>query len=248
MEQKLEINDGKIEEAELSKAEYYECDSNEILNNPEYVGINFDTSMIIDARYDLTDQEAEDMYSVSPAQIEKFRRDEEIKLETFMAYVDSFNGNLNHARIHSYGPISPMASKWVNREDGPSISQDFLMQLRYLKDNCPDVTVVAPFYDDIDENNKPANVPKSELATSRYIGTCEQLLKEIGDDIVIEIGNETNVSNKTSENFEVDSFGDHVDPIEYANFFIKTAQALKNEHPNLKLSLAGTSCFDDSYI
>lgn len=89
---------------------------------------------------------------------------------------------------------------------------------------------------------------KSELATSRYIGTCEQLLKEIGDDIVIEIGNETNVSNKTSENFEVDSFGDHVDPIEYANFFIKTAQALKNEHPNLKLSLAGTACFDDSYI
>lgn len=164
MEQKLEINDGKIEEAELSKAEYYECDSNEILNNPEYVGINFDTSMIIDARYDLTDQEAEDMYSVSPAQIEKSRRDEEIKLETFMAYVDSFNGNLNHARIHSYGPISPMASKWVNREDGPSISQDFLMQLRYLKDNCPDVTVVAPFYDDIDENNKPANVPKKRIS------------------------------------------------------------------------------------
>lgn len=248
MEQKLEINDEKIDEAELSEAEYYERDSSETLKNPKYVGINFDTSMILDARYTLTDQEAEVIYSASPAQIEKFRRDEEVKLETFMSYIDSFRGNLNHVRVHAYGPISPMSPKWVNREGGPSISLDLLMQLRYLKDNCPDVTVVVPFYDDIDENNKPANVPKSELAASRYIGACECLVDKIGYDIIIEIGNETNVCSKTGENFEIDSFGDHVDPIEYADFFIKTARVLKNEHPNLKLSLAGTACFDNSYI
>jgi hypothetical protein len=250
MEQEAKNNNSEKNEADID-SEYYECyvrDANEILKNPKYVGINFDISMMIDARYCLSNDYIKIMYpTITDDQRETARINEDAKVNNFKSYVGVLSGKLNHARVHSYGPLSPLASKWANLNGEARISSKYLEQLNYLRDRCPDVTVVVPFYDETNPGSNPANVPLGEVATSRYIGTCKRLAEEVGEDIIIEVGNETNVCNKTSENFEIDSFGDHVDPIEYANFFIKTAQILKNEHPSLRLSIAGTACFDINY-
>lgn len=158
-------------------------------------------------------------------------------------------------RITPHAPNSPFSVAQSRQADGSiSISSLVMKQIKKIKDTAKDAELILVMNQiDRDKNgNLTSNIPKD---ATDYIRLCEDFIAQSGfgeqggKGLVLEIGNECNMSHAGHEKnpksqFNSTAFADVTDPEAYANFYYQTAVALKNNHPDLKLSLTGTAFYD----
>ena len=241
-----------------------------VLKDPEYVGINFDQDNIVDGRYFWSlDRSLAYVKQDKERNTEEFRsslgglqgfllekRNKEIeKIEIFNKKLESFRGKLKHVRVHPAGELSPLTPSQAieTNSDGTFdviISPEFINQVKSIKEQVKgDLTLVVQFYDYRRGKEKCSNVPETDEQVEQYIAICEETIENVGDDVQLEIGNETNVSRSTGPMFEnVLQHTTNVNPSEYAQFFFKVAKRIKEKTPSVKLSVAGVACFDPTYL
>lgn len=242
-----------------------------VIGNPEFVGINFDHDFIVDARNywsqerciqyikEANIQIPEDLRSaLESGQANEFissRTDKEVrKKASFNEYLSSFEGKLQHVRVHPYGEASPASpSQAIEiKPDGNFevvIESEFIEQMKNIRQQTNYLTLVVQFYDHRRGKEKSSDVPETPEQVEQYIAICEKIIEGIGDDIQLEIGNETNVSRDTGVMFtDLLQHSSHIDSKEYGGFFFEVAKRLKEKYPALKLSIAGVACYDPTYI
>jgi hypothetical protein len=251
-----------------------ECRQHEhdmVVENPEFVGINFDHDYIVDARnfwsqerYLQYIQERDGQISdevrsaVESGQAQKIlsekKEKEVVKESSFHEYVSSFEGKLQHARVHPAGELSPIAPSQALeiKPDGTFdvvIAPEFIDQIKILKERVSDLTLVVPFYDHRRGKEKSSDVPETQEQVNQYIAICEKIIESIGDGVQLEIGNETNISRSTGVMFaDKLQHASHVNSAEYGKFFFEVAKKIKEKTPAAKLSIAGVACFDPTYL
>lgn len=236
----------------------YNFDYEQVINNPQYVGINFNDGLIVDGRVDWSNEKILDRLgdkNISSEHIDAQKKDSRLKIRAFEEYVDGFHDHIKYSRVHPFASRSPISpSQAVEHSPEGSrieISASFLDQMSFLKEHCENVTLVVPFYNDKRPEEYRSDAPSGESEISDYAAICCDLIDKLGSDIVIEIGNETNVSHQTSKEFNNEArlaFGSHVDPIEYAKFYFEASRRIKSAHPEARLSIAGTAGYDEAYL
>ncbi len=242
-----------------------------VFNNHKFVGINFDHDYIVDARNfwpqeryiqylqerdgQITDEVSFIIKSGQAQNILSDRREKEAsKLLAFNEYLSSFDGKLQHARIHPAGELSPIAPSQALeiKPDGAFdivIASEFITQIKILQEQVSDLTLVVQFYDHRRGKEKSSDVPETQEQIGHYTAICEKIIEIFGDSIQIEIGNETNVSRETDAMFASKlQFASHVSSAEYGRFFFKVANKIKDKTPAVRLSIAGVACFDPTYL
>src|SRR3989344_6105873 len=228
-----------------------EFEASLVLENPELVGINFDQDFIVDsrglwdkgkcidylkARGDIVENQLD---SLTEGELQKRAEEERNKLSRFDEYFEQFKGKVEHIRINPAGEASPVSlsqaiEKISEDEFSVNISSDFLDQLKSISENCKDTTLVVPFYDHRREKAGSGDMPKKDQEIEQYIAVCEKIVEECGGKVVLEIGNEVNVSKKTGIMFR-DRLQhlSEVNPEEYSKFFVKVANRLKEKNPEV---------------
>jgi len=251
-----------------------ECRQHErdlVVENPEFVGINFDHDYIVDARNfwsqerylqylqerdgQISDEVRSAIESGQAKEILSEKREKEISKESsFNEYLSSFEGKLQHARVHPAGELSPIAPSQALeiKPDGTFdvvIAPEFVEQIKTLREQVSDLTLVVQFYDHRRGKEKSSDVPETQEQVEQYIAICEKIIENIGDGVQLEIGNETNISRSTSAMFaDKLQHASHVNSAEYGKFFFEVAKKIKEKTPTAKLSIAGVACFDPTYL
>jgi hypothetical protein len=242
-----------------------------VIGNPGKVGINFDQDLIVDARsfwsHDryvkyVEDRDGEISGDIQPLidsgqsqRLLKEKRESELrKKDEQIKYLTSFEGKIKHLRVHPAGEFSPITPSQAIEigSDGTykvEISPGFVDQIKAIQKQVSDLTLVVQFYDHRRGKDHASDVPETELQVEQYVALCDGVVDHFGDGIQLEIGNETNVSRNTGQVFaDKLQHASHVDSTEYADFYFKVAQQLKERHPDVKLSIAGVACFDPTYL
>ena len=127
----------------------------------------------------------------------------------------------------------------------------FIQQIKLIQKQCPnlDLTLVVPFYNHRRSKEKASDIPETKEQIEQYIAICKKIIEALGENIQLEIGNETNVSRKTAAMFRNKlQYASHVDSIKYAKFFFEVAKEVKKENPQVRLSIAGIACYDPTYL
>ena len=249
----------------------------EVIKSPDVIGLNLDSSNIADPNkirgiefVEKSLAEGKTMEEISeqislqfgrpftPEQIQSAIDSEKAKLEMFEKEIDSLPDGTKF-RVHSSGPRSPfVVSECIGtNEDGEKqvvFNEIAMKQIKLLKEKAGDsgLTVVMNMF--TKENG--ANLPKTPEEIDNYFQMCEAFVRQAsfgdGNGLTLELGNETNVNRNTTDGdfkpFDKDEFGDSSSPEEYADFYYQVATRLKNEFPELKLSLAGTAFYDKDYV
>lgn len=251
-----------------------ECRQHErdlVVENPEFVGINFDHDYILDARNfwlqerylqylqerdgQISDEVRSAIESGQAKEILSEKREKEISKESsFNEYLSSFEGKLQHARVHPAGELSPIAPSQALeiKPDGTFdvvLAPEFVEQIKTLREQVRDLTLVVQFYDHRRGKEKSSDVPETQEQVEQYIAICEKIIENIGDGVQLEIGNETNISRSTGAMFaDKLQHASHVNSTEYGKFFFEVAKKIKEKTPTAKLSIAGVACFDPTYL
>lgn len=251
-----------------------ECRQHErdlVVENPEFVGINFDHDYIVDARNfwsqerylqylqerdgQISDEVRSAVESGQAKIILSEKREKEISKESSLnEYLSSFEGKLQHARVHPAGELSPIAPSQALeiKPDGTFdvvIAPEFVDQIKTLQEQVSDLTLVVQFYDHRRGKEKSSDIPETQEQVKQYIAICEKIIESIGDGVQLEIGNETNISRSTGAMFEDKlQHASHVNSAEYGKFFFEVAKKIKEKTPTAKLSIAGVACFDPTYL
>lgn len=251
-----------------------ECRQHErdlVVENPEFVGINFDHDYIVDARnfwsqerylqyiQERDGQISDEVHSaVESGQAQKIlseKREKEVsKKSSFDKYLSSFEGKLQHVRVHPAGELSPIAPSQALeiKPDGTFdvvIAPEFVDQIKTLQEQTGDLTLVVQFYDHRRGKEKSSDVPETQEQVEQYVAICEKIIESIGDGVQLEIGNETNISRSTGAMFaDKLQHASHVNSTEYSTFFFEVAKKIKEKSPTVKLSIAGVACFDPTYL
>lgn len=251
-----------------------ECRQHErdlVVGNPEFVGINFDHDYIVDARNfwsrerylqyiqerdgQISDEVRSAVESGKAQKILSDKKEKEVsKRSSFNEYLSSFEGKLQHARIHPAGELSPITPSQALeiKPDGTFdvvIAQEFVEQIKTLQEQVSDLTLVVQFYDHRRGKEKSSDVPETQKQVEQYIAICEKIIESIGDGVQLEIGNETNISRSTGAMFaDKLQHASHVNSAEYGKFFFEVAKKIKEKTPTAKLSIAGVACFDPTYL
>lgn len=269
-------------EASYNNNEYlageYTFETSEVLKNPATVGINV-ASLIVDGRmgflhdYQQDGQLPQAWQYADAGAINNLARQQTTRMSKYRQYIESFGGQLEHARLHTSALASPLSPGNAIRDDGSvCIAPEFIDQIKLLQDTgVKDIAVTAEYYTsryDRDgtrlishlyaDNNSNNNVDGLPAGAERQdylnmiIGLIEQS-SAAGVDInnlTIELGNETNQTIKTD--FDDGSgalmSGVYADPVRYAEFYRSIASQLKDKYPSLKLAVAGTAGADVDYL
>lgn len=251
-----------------------ECRQHErdlVVKNPELVGINFDHDYIVDTRSfwpqeryiqylqerdgHISDEVRSAVESGRAQKILSDKREKEVnKRSSFNEYLSSFEGKLQHARIHPAGELSPITPSQALeiKPDGTFdvvIAPEFIDQIKKLQEQVSDLTLVVQFYDHRRGKEKSSDVPETQEQVEQYIAICEKIIESIGDSVQLEIGNETNISRSTGAMFaDKLQHASHVNSAEYGKFFFEVAKKIKEKSPTVRLSIAGVACFDPTYL
>jgi len=246
----LEINKSNIAD--------YISDQEVMRSFPQYVGINFNDSLIVDGRVDWSEEKIRNLSrdkNISSEYIDTQIERNKLKVQAYEEYLDGFHDRIGYARVHpfvSQSPIAPSQAVEHSLEGSKiNISPSFIKQMIFLKSHCENVTLVVPFYNDEKIEEYCSDVPQDEAYIDEYIAICSDLIDKLGSDIVIELGNETNVCHQTSQEFNNETrlaFASHVDSVEYAKFYFEASRRIKSEHPEVRLSIAGTAGYDEAYL
>lgn len=183
--------------------------------------------------------------------VETAQAKEDLKTQLLKEYLDKIP-NLKHARINPGGTISPVSPSLAIVEEGDifqvDINHHFVEQMGLVLDKCKDTVLVVPFYDHR-LNQNSSDVPQPGEQTNRYTAICESLIDTFGEELQLEIGNETNVTRNTNGKLFGDlQFATRCDPEEYALFYCDVARQIKERYPSVELSLAGIACWDKQYL
>ena len=249
----------------------------EVIKSPDTVGLNLDSSSIVNPRNlrgikyveeSLSDgktmEEISEHFSfqygraITPEQIQSAIDFEKEKIVIFDKEIDSLPDGTRF-RVHSSGSQSPFVVSECIRVDETGKKQVVfneiaMKQIERLKEKAGDsgLTVVMNMF----AKESGANIPKTPEEIENYLLMCREFIKQTGfgngKGLTLELGNETNVNRNTSDNgyrpFDKEEFGDSSSPEEYADFYYQVANKLKGEFPELKLSLAGTAFYDKEYV
>ena len=247
-----------------------EYEANMVTSNPEFIGINFDQDYIVDARSFRSQEEYLQYIKEKDWQISnevnsliesgqagnmllKKKEEETTKIQSFNQYLSSFKWKLKHVRIHPAGECSPITvcqtiKTLPDNTIKCEISKEFVEQIKEIKKQADDVTIVVQFYDHQRKKENVADVPETAEQINKYISVCNKIIEEAGTNIQLEIGNETNVSKNTGKTFEKLQHASNVNPIQYGKFFYEVAKRIKTKSPKTRLSIAGVASFDPTYL
>lgn len=265
------MDNSGIPKLRAKKLEYRRHERDLVVENPEFVGINFDHDYIVDARnfwsqerylqyiQERDGQISEEALSiVESGQSQKIisdnREKEGRKKASFNEYLSSFEGKLQHVRVHPAGELSPVTPSQALeiKPDGTFdvvIASEFIDQIKTIQEQSSDLTLVVQFYGHRRGKEKSSDVPKTQEQVDQYIAICEKIIESMGGSIQLEIGNETNISRNTGAMFaDKLQHASHVDPAEYSRFFFEVARRIKEKSPTTRLSVAGVACFDPTYL
>lgn len=249
----------------------------EVIKAPDVVGINLDSSSIVNPRNlremnyveKMLDEgrnieEISDYYSekyqmdITPDRLQSAMNEEKEKIRIFEKEVESLPEGTKF-RVHSSGPQSPftVAESVKIAENGEKqviFNRTAMGQIELLKRKAgdSDLTMVMNFWSE----ETSGNIPNTPNEMEDYLLMCREFVRQAGFDsgkgLTLELGNETNVNRNTMDKgnkiFDKPEFSDDSSPEEYADFYYQVASELKSEFPKLKLSLAGTAFYDKEYI
>lgn len=231
----------------------YAFERSEVLKYPEYVGVNLDESIVngqiaLASRYRQThniDDLPPKYRGFSHERIDKFISDQDELVQKFDEYIQSFNGRLRHARIHRTSHLSPLGmSNAVHLDGSIAIAPEFLRQVDTLKRaGVDDLMVAAELYSDRYGNTIGGYLTDEQRRD--YINMINCFVDIVGENIIVEIGNETNV---TIKNPDGSYSARYIGPEDYAEMYRDIAGQLKRAHPQLRLAVAGTAFADYDYL
>jgi len=258
------------------KAICRKLERNLVVENPEMVGINFDDTIdgrsfwskekylqyILERDGEISDKIHSLANSVQgQEQLLEKKNKELIKEKEFYDYLSGFGNKLQHVRINPAGESSPISpSQAIERNSNGTfrvvIEPKFINQMKRIQEQLgksqeqpSDLTLVVPFYNHRRGKEKSSDVPKTQEEVGQYTAVCKELISKLGDNISLELGNETNVSRSTAIMFKDKlQHANHVDSQEYGEFFFNVAKSIKEKYPTVKLSIAGVACFDPTYL
>jgi hypothetical protein len=256
---------------ERKERESREYEQSLVIENPEFVGMNFDQDCFVDARNFWSQEKylqyiqerdgniPEEVRSlVGTDKAEKIilgnKEKETRKMTEFDEYLSGFDGKLQHVRIHPAGECSPLTpSQAVEiKNDGTfdvAISPEFIDQIKKVEKQTDDITLVVQFYDHRRGKERSSDVPETPEQTEQYVALCQKIIENTGEGVQLEIGNETNISRNTAIMFaDKLQHASHVNSSEYGKFFFDVAERIKEKNPTTKLSVAGVACFDPTYL
>ena len=195
------------------------------------------------------------------------REAEEAKQGVFVKEIMPLIEKGKACRIHPYGPASPFSSEFFNSGSEQKFEPSAMGIVRSIVEArrqieatsgplASDFTVVMN-YPKFGAEDGPQYPSGESLRT--YIEMCKEFVAKSGVDksghgLVLELGNETNVSRETiwgaAKPFERNApdFSAACDPEEYAEMYFATASELKMIYPELQCSLAGTAFYDPEWI
>lgn len=231
----------------------YAFERSEVLKYPEYVGVNLD-EVIINGRIALAGRyrQTHDIDDLPPRyrgfsheRIDKFISDQDELVQKFDEYIQSFNGQLRHARIHRTSHLSPLGmSNAVHLDGSIAIAPEFLRQVDTLKRaGVDDLMVAAELYSDRYGNTIGGYLTDEQRRD--YINMINCFVDIVGENIIVEIGNETNT---TIKNPDGSYSARYIGPEDYAEMYRDIAGQLKCAHPQLRLAVAGTAFADYDYL
>lgn len=231
----------------------YVFERSEVLRYPEYVGVNLDEA-IVNGRIALADRyrRTHDVNDLPPKyrgfsreRIDKFIADQDGLVQKFDEYIQSFNGQLRHARIHRTSHLSPLGMGNAVRMDGSiAIAPEFLRQVDILKRaGANDLMVTAELYSDRYGDTISGHLTDEQRRD--YVNMVNRFVDIAGDNVIIEIGNETNV---TIKNPDGSYSARYINPKDYAEMYCDIASQLKRAHPQLRLAVAGAAFADYDYL
>ncbi len=267
----LETIKPSLESANEKKHESSQHERDLAVKNPELVGMNFDQDYIVDGRnfwsqeryfqyiQERDGQISQEVHSAEESgKLQEYilsnRGKETRKGDIFKKYLSSFEGKLQHVRVHPAGECSPLTpSQSIEiKSDGTFevvIAPEFIDQTKMIQEQVTDLTLVVQFYDHRRDKEKSSDVPETLKQEKQYIALCEKIIEKVGNDVQLEIGNETNVSKSTGPQFANElQHASHVDSIEYGKFFFEVAKRIKEKNSKVRLSVAGVACFDPTYL
>ena len=231
----------------------YAAERDIILGEPEFIGSGMDRIIVNGAisykdEYLQTGDNSllpEKLRGYDDATISRLINEQDVLVEKFKQYVDSFNGQLRRVRINRTPSSSPLNLSNVIRPDGSAkIADEFIEQVRYLQESgVNDITMVAgAFYD---RNGEVTDGYLIGQDREDYFNMIDSLVEQVGQNVTIELTNETN------EDIMVDGdilVAKYVEPARYAEFYEDVASRLKQKYPDLRLAIAGTAASDPKYI
>ena len=231
----------------------YAAERDIILKEPEFIGSGMDR-IIVNGAISYKDEYLQTgdnsllpkkLRGYDDATINRLINEQDVLVEKFKQYVDSFNGQLRRVRINRTPSSAPLNLSNVIRPDGSAkIADEFIEQVKYLQESgVNDITMVAgAFYD---RNGEVTDGYLTGQDREDYFNMIDSLVEQVGQNVTIELTNETN------EDIMVDGsilVAKYVEPAKYAEFYKDVASRLKQKYPDLRLAIAGTAASDPKYI
>lgn len=231
----------------------YAAERDIILKEPEFIGSGMDRIIVNGAisykdEYLQTGDNSllpEKLREYDDATISRLINEQDDLVEKFKQYIDSFNGQLRRVRINRTPSSSPLNLSNVIRPDGSAkIASEFIEQVKYLQESgVNDITMVAgAFYD---RNGEATDGYLIGQDREDYFNMIDSLVEQVGQNVTIELTNETNEDIMVDGNILVAKY---VEPAKYAEFYKDVASRLKQKYPDLRLAIAGTAASDPKYI
>ena len=161
-------------------------------------------------------------------------------------------------RINPHAPASPFSIAEAVQADGNGdktvhFDNSVMAQIKRIKEKAAGaelLVVMSQLHNDAN-GERTSNIPNS---SEDYIALCRSFVEqsgyseEGGKGLILELGNECNMSNIHGGLFNTNAFPDTVTPEAYADFYYETAVRLKKDFPNLKLSVSGVAFCDTEFI
>lgn len=231
----------------------YAAERDIILKEPEFIGSGMDRIIVNGAisykdEYLQTGDNSllpEKLQGYDDVTISRLINEQDALVEKFKQYIDSFNGQLRRVRINRTPSSSPLNLSNVIRPDGSAkIASEFIEQVKYLQESgVNDITMVAgAFYD---RNGEATDGYLIGQDREDYFNMIDSLVEQVGQNVTIELTNETNEDIMVDGNILVAKY---VEPAKYAEFYKDVASRLKQKYPDLRLAIAGTAASDPKYI
>jgi hypothetical protein len=248
--------------------EIHNCEIDMIAENPDVLGYNIDSKLIIwperrkqairakeflDSGGDiavLSEQFGQPAGRIQEAIDEELLKDE---------MLDDMLSRLPEGVIFRITPHAPQSvfsvanSERIVNENGENrfrINSDAMVQVRKIREKAAgsELTVVMNQLHKDNNGKLTSNIPENP---SDYILLCQSFVEQsgyseqAGKGLVLELGNECNMSHESNGPlFKSEAFAETVDAEAYANFYFETAKSLKASFPDIKLSLTGTAFYD----
>ncbi len=215
-----------------------------VLEDPDNYGVG--EIKVVDGRNNKSVEELFEEYGGKYSREFLGERKQEISKHKaeFEQFIDSFHGQLKHARVcpaPEYSPFSLINAKAKNGEI--RLDPVFIDEIKYMKQQgVSEINLVASFADKDENGQTTMALPNIE----EYVSMIDELVQQVEQEgLIISIGNETNQSMRSNpdnlENLSDVIISEKISPEEYGSFYREVVSRLKEKHQGLQFCPAGTS-------